>query len=210
MLVPTHQERPLTLTVYSTVLEHLAQHAPTFVDRFITAMVELGVIELMARGISFVKEPPGEIDLARQYIPHLISTCISSMTPLVAQFNRLFHACILAFSTLERIKKFEYLEATFEDLFVEWLKALRYLRVYDDVLGTQAGYREWHMPAIQVWIKVGQAVGYNKRAGEKKVISGGCAYVRCPDPDEVKSSMVRFECPCNNEILYCGLRCQQA
>jgi hypothetical protein len=40
------------------MLDHLVQHSPSRVKEFVLATVELGIIEVLARGFVLVKEEP--------------------------------------------------------------------------------------------------------------------------------------------------------
>lgn len=76
------------------------------------------------------------------------------------------------------------------------------------MLGTRTKDKSWYILADRLWVEVGDVLEYDTRVEHAESMSRGCAYTRCADPDDVKG--VRFECPCNLGVVYCGLRCQQA
>ncbi|KAG8701832.1 hypothetical protein FRC09_005111 [Ceratobasidium sp. 395] len=176
------------LPVYD-MLNHLHNHLPGRVHEFVTASAELGIIEVLARGFVLIKEEPSfEED---------------------GLFRQLYMACTNFGSTLAMVDPAEFRVSIFAPAFPDWYKALRYMRARDGMFNTHTQRRSWYYDAEFAWAKtIAEYLEYDEEVQGADVLSSGCMYPRCPDPDTPTG--VRFECPCNQGVVYCGYRCQNA
>ncbi|KAG8711013.1 hypothetical protein FRC09_020819 [Ceratobasidium sp. 395] len=170
------------------MLYHLQSYSPERAREFATVAADLGAIEILAKGFVMVKQREGFDEGTR--FQHLSTAC-NDFILLIAMINPA-----------------QFREDIFMDAFVEWFKALQYMRACDGMLNTRTRRTSWYTLAERTWDQVGEILGYQELAKDAEAFSSGCANARCPDPDSVKG--VRFECPCNLDVVYCGLRCQKA
>jgi hypothetical protein len=186
------------------MLEHLVRYTPTRAKEFVFATVELGIIEILAQGFVQIKQSPSD-DKSR-CLPYPESEVFT--TKNLEKFSSLFVACHNFMIALKKVGLPAYREATFADSFVDWFKTLQYIRSRDRISETRTRGEQWYQIADRLWIEVGDVLNYGARVPHAELMSRGCAYARCADPDTVKA--VRFECPCNQGVVYCGQRCQKA
>ncbi|KAG8723805.1 hypothetical protein FRC09_001707 [Ceratobasidium sp. 395] len=171
-----------------TMLDHLHKRSPGRVHEFVTTCGELGVIEALARGFVLMKEE-------REFDEE-------------AKFQYLFEGCANFGAMLALVDPAIFRVSTFAPAFPDWYKALRYMRARDSMFNTRTQKKRWYKRAELIWGKTGEYLEYDEEVQGAEVLSSGCAYTRCPDPESVKG--VRFECPCNQGVVYCGHRCQKA
>ncbi|KAG8696328.1 hypothetical protein FRC08_007229 [Ceratobasidium sp. 394] len=170
------------------MLEHLHKCAPERVHEFTTASAELGAMEILARGLVLVKQ---EDDFDEE-----------------AKFRPLFQACNNFTSMLAMVDPALFRVNTFADAFVEWFKTLRYMRARDGMFNTRTRTKTWYLITEGCWTQAGEFLEYDELVPAAEAFSRGCMHPRCPDPNSVKG--VRFECPCGQDVVYCGVRCQNA
>ncbi|EUC60706.1 hypothetical protein RSOL_361070 [Rhizoctonia solani AG-3 Rhs1AP] len=169
------------------MVEHLVKHTPTRAKEFVKELINLGIIELLSRGFALIKREPG---LDEQ-----------------AKFSPLIRVCHEFSNSLLRVGPPTYRESEFADTFVEWFKTLRYLRSQDSMLNTRTDHTNWYEMSNRAWVEIGDILEYDVQVPRAEAMSRGCAYSRCPDPDSVRG--VRFECPYDKVVVYCGPRCYQ-
>lgn len=170
------------------MLDHLIEFSPGRVKEFVQRIAELGIIDALARSFALVKKE-SQVD-EELFVAPLVRPCNTFLDYLI------------------RVGTTGYRQAVFDDSFVEWFKAFRYMRARDGISDTRTHHMPWYNSASQCWMRVGDVLGYNKQVRNAETLTRGCAYTRCPDPNTVKG--VRFECPCDKGMVYCGMRCQQA
>ncbi|CAE6472380.1 unnamed protein product [Rhizoctonia solani] len=169
------------------MVEHLVKHTPTRAKEFVKELINLGIIESLSRGFALIKREPS---LDEQ-----------------AKFSPLIRVCHESSNSLLRVGPPMYRETEFADTLVEWFKALRYLRSQDCMLNTRTDHTNWYEMSNRAWVEIGDILENDVQVPRAEAMSRGCAFSGCPDPDSVRG--VRFECPCDKVVVYCGPRCHQ-
>ncbi|KAG8788088.1 hypothetical protein FRC12_014928 [Ceratobasidium sp. 428] len=167
------------------MLDHLTKHSPDRAREFVTTCAELGMIEVLAKGIVLIRQ--NQFDRA--------------------EFGVLFQVYDSFGASLATVNPTTSIVSTFAPAFPDWYKALGYMRAQDTMFNTHARQKYGYKRAEPAWSNLGERLGYDKEV-RGEVLSSGCAYARCPDPASTKG--VRFECPCDQDVVYCGHHCQKA
>lgn len=164
------------------MLGHLVKHRYD-AREILNVTAELGFIEAMAQGMVLTIEDP------------LIEQGSNQLVVLFQTYT----------STLASLESSTYQEA-YAGLFVEWFKTLQCLSLRDRMLGTN--YQEKPPIIVQYWLGLGKLLGYGAQVAPAEALIHKCTYTRCPDPYQIKSALL--ECSCEQGVVYCGMRCQQA
>ncbi|KAG8724048.1 hypothetical protein FRC09_000649 [Ceratobasidium sp. 395] len=179
------------------MLDHLHKYSPNRAHEFVTMCADLGMIEALTKGFMVME---ADQDLVEEASPHPES--------LLEKSENMFPACVNFAIVLGMVRPVTFSVSTFAPAFPDWYKTLRYMRARDGMFDTETRYERWYKRAETAWGQLGKRLEYDRKVREAEVMSSGCAYARCPDPVSAKG--VRFECPCDQNVVYCGYRCQKA
>ncbi|KAG8779715.1 hypothetical protein FRC12_023902 [Ceratobasidium sp. 428] len=170
------------------MLDHLHKYSPNHVHEFVTTCADLGMIEALAKGLVLME---ADQDLAEE-----------------EKSETMFPACTNFGIVLGMVRPVTFSLSKFAPAFPDWYKTLRYMRARDSMFETEIRCERWYKRAETAWGQLGKRLEYDRKVRGAEVMSSGCAYARCPDPASAKG--VRFECPCDQDVVYCGHRCQKA